>query len=73
MYSASSYASKDYRAWLSRRINPLIDSYGLRASADDDYPKTSRSAGKSAQEPYHRSERAARSAALVAPSQQALF
>ena len=73
MYSASSYASKDYRAWLSRRINPLSARYGLRASAVDDYPKTSRSAGKSAQEPYHRSERAARSAALVAPSQQALF
>lgn len=42
MYSSSSYASKDYRRWLGERINPLIDRYGLRGSADDDYPKTSR-------------------------------
>ncbi|WP_453985921.1 Rv2578c family radical SAM protein [Brevibacterium casei] len=40
MYSRSAYASKEYRTWLKARMDPLIDAYGLRGSADDDYRAT---------------------------------
>lgn len=70
MYSTSSYASKEYRAWLGRRINPLIDKYGLRGSADDDYPKTRR--GVRTQDGAA-SPNMAQVASLTPPPQEALF
>lgn len=69
MYGSSSYASKEYRTWLSARINPLIDDFELRGRADDDYPKTRRG---------DRTSRSARrsqpvTANLVSPAQESLF
>ncbi|MGO2716121.1 MAG: Rv2578c family radical SAM protein [Brevibacterium aurantiacum] len=70
MYAKSSYASKEYRAWLSRRINPLIDAYDLRGSADDDYPMTKR--GDRTRSGAATST-AAQAASLTPPPQEALF
>lgn len=70
MYSTSSYASKEYRAWLSRRINPLIDKYDLRGTADDDYPKTRRGDRTPV---TSLSSTTAQAASLIPPPQQALF
>lgn len=67
MYAKSSYASKEYRAWLSRRINPLIDAYDLRGSSDDDYPKTKR--GDRTNSPSLNQTQAA----SLTPPQEALF
>ncbi|MDN6748392.1 MAG: radical SAM protein, partial [Brevibacterium sp.] len=70
MYAQSSYASKEYRPWLRRRINPLIDAYDLRGAADDDYPMTKRAdrtrLGAA-------SSTAAQAASLTPPAQEALF
>ncbi|GGC22489.1 radical SAM protein [Brevibacterium sediminis] len=75
MYAGSSYASKDYRRWLSERINPLIDRYGLRGRSDDDYPATSRMRGRpeSSRNRQTVGVPAAPTQQLTAPSQQALF
>ncbi|WP_350271021.1 Rv2578c family radical SAM protein [Brevibacterium sp. CBA3109] len=70
MYAKSSYASKDYRAWLSRRINPLIDTYDLRGSADDDYPMTRR---KDRMQAAAASSTLTHAASLTPPPQEALF
>ena len=70
MYSTSSYASKEYRAWLSRRINPLIDKYDLQGTADDDYPKTRRGDRTPV---ISWSSTAAQAASLTPPPQEALF
>ncbi|GAA1941003.1 Rv2578c family radical SAM protein [Brevibacterium antiquum] len=70
MYAKSSYASKEYRAWLSRRINPLIDKYDMRGSADDDCPKTKR--GDLTRAPAKPSA-TAQTASLTPPPQEALF
>lgn len=69
MYGSSSYASKEYRTWLGKRINPLIDHYDLRGSADDDYPKTRRG------DPQNRSTSQSQplAASLTPPRQEALF
>lgn len=69
MYASSSYASKEYRTWLSRRINPLIDKYGLRGSADDDYPHTRRPNGPQGSAPGSTPQ----TADLTSPPQEALF
>ncbi|MCU4298691.1 radical SAM protein [Brevibacterium permense] len=75
MYAGSSYASKEYRRWLSERINPLIDRYDLRGRNDDDYPATSRMRGRP--DSSRTLEKAGAATAptqqLAAPSQQALF
>ena len=74
MYAGSSYASKEYRRWLSERINPLIDRYDLRGRSDDDYPATSRMRGR--RDPSRTLQKAGEPAPtqlLTAPSQQALF
>lgn len=75
MYAGSSYASKEYRRWLSERINPLIDRYDLRGRSDDDYPATSRMRGRqdSCRTPQKAGAPAAPTQQLAAPSQQALF
>ena len=75
MYAGSSYASKEYRRWLSERINPLIDRYDLRGRSDDDYPATSRMRGRpdSSRTPQKAGAPAAPTQQLAAPSQQALF
>ncbi|MFE1085212.1 Rv2578c family radical SAM protein [Brevibacterium sediminis] len=75
MYAGSSYASKEYRRWLSERINPLIDRYDLRGRSDDDYPATSRMRGRphSSRTPQKAGAPAALTQQLAAPSQQALF
>ncbi|MCF2574266.1 Rv2578c family radical SAM protein [Brevibacterium sp. UCMA 11754] len=70
MYAKSSYASKEYRAWLSRRVNPLIDKYDLRGTADDDYPKTKRGDLTRA---AAKSSATAQAASLTPPPQEALF
>ncbi|WP_261165207.1 Rv2578c family radical SAM protein [Microbacterium sp. Marseille-Q6965] len=44
LYGGSSYASKDYRAWLARRVRPLIRRHGLDAREDDDAPDAWRGA-----------------------------
>jgi DNA repair photolyase len=71
MYARSSYASKEYRAWLGERINPLIDRFGLRGRSDDDYPKTSRMRGRS--HPADAQPQSPEATALAAPAQQVLF
>ncbi|WP_434594729.1 Rv2578c family radical SAM protein [Brevibacterium sp. 1718] len=75
MYAGSSYASKEYRRWLSERINPLIDRYDLRGRSDDDYPATSRMRGRpeSGRNRQTVGVPAAPTQQLAAPSQQALF
>ncbi|GAA1524998.1 Rv2578c family radical SAM protein [Brevibacterium permense] len=75
MYAGSSYASKEYRRWLSERINPLIDRYDLRGRSDDDYPATSRMRGRrdSSRTLQKTGAAAAPTQQLTAPSQQALF
>lgn len=75
MYAGSSYASKEYRRWLSERINPLIDRYDLRGRSDDDYPATSRMRGRrdSSRTLQKTGAAAAPTQQLAAPSQQALF
>lgn len=70
MYAKSSYASKEYRAWLSRRINPLIDKYDLRGKADEDYPMTRR--GDRTQNGTANSD-VPQTATLTPPPQEALF
>lgn len=70
MYAKSSYASKEYRAWLSRRINPLIDAYDLRGSADADYPMTRRG---SRSHSGTASSDMPQAATLTSPTQEALF
>ncbi|SMX76363.1 DNA repair photolyase [Brevibacterium iodinum ATCC 49514] len=74
MYAGSSYASTEYRRWLSERINPLIDRYDLRGRSDDDYPATSRMRGRPglSRTPQKAGEPAP-TQQLAAPSQQALF
>lgn len=42
LYGGSSYASKEYRRWLGRRIRPLIRKHGLDEQADDDTPEQRR-------------------------------
>ncbi|OCG72840.1 radical SAM protein [Microbacterium sediminis] len=44
LYGRSSYAPKEYRAWLARRVRPLLRRYGLDASEDDDSPEGRRGA-----------------------------
>ncbi|MGO3151877.1 MAG: Rv2578c family radical SAM protein [Galactobacter sp.] len=39
MYAKSSYASREYRSWLSARMEPLLRKYGLKADQDDDTPE----------------------------------
>lgn len=39
MYARSSYASKDYRAWLRARIRPMIEAHGLDPQDDEDYER----------------------------------
>ncbi|TNM53277.1 Rv2578c family radical SAM protein [Brevibacterium sediminis] len=75
MHAGSSYASKEYRRWLSERINPLIDRYDLRGRSDDDYPATSRMRGRpeSGRNRQTVGVPAAPTQQLAAPSQQALF
>lgn len=75
MYAGSSYASKEYRRWLSERINPLIDRYDLRGRSDDDYPATSRMRGRreSNRTPHQTNLQTAPAQQFAAPAQQALF
>lgn len=75
MYAGSSYASKEYRRWLSERINPLIDRYDLRGRSDDDYPATSRMRGRreSNRNPHQTNLQTAPAQQFAAPAQQALF
>lgn len=68
MYAKSSYSSKEYRAWLSRRINPLIDKYDLRGTADDDYPMTRRGVRTNSSGPIQ-----TQTVGLTPPPQEALF
>lgn len=42
MYARSSYAPADYRAWLSRRINPLLRRHGLASTPDTATPASRR-------------------------------
>jgi DNA repair photolyase len=44
LYGGSSYASKEYRTWLARRVRPLIRRHGLDAREDDDAPDAWRGA-----------------------------
>lgn len=39
VYGGSSYASREYRTWLARRIRPMIRRYGLDGREDEDSPE----------------------------------